>query len=193
MPQTSTALSIPTKILLPMDFSTSSYAALEAAADLADHFHAGLTLLHIIPTTPEFKGADFFPETSVLQEVREEIESKLAKCASTLRSRGIKASSCIEVGNDLAGSIISVIEQFHIDMVVISTHGMSGWRPMAFGSTAEKIIQRVQCPLLLLRTVKPVSVAEDGLGEKEPSERSAPRGPCKDSALDPSNTSKTEH
>ena len=192
MPHTSTTLSIPTKILLPMDFSASSDAALESAADLADHFRAELTLLHIIPTTPDFNGSDFFPETSVLQEAREDIESRLTKCTNTLRSRGIKASSSIEAGNDLAGSIMSVIEQSHIDMVVISTHGMSGWRPMAFGSTAEKIIQRVQCPLLLLPAVKPVSVSEDSRGRKERSEQSMPGRPDIASILNPSSTPTTE-
>jgi nucleotide-binding universal stress UspA family protein len=192
VPHTSTIRSIPTKILLPMDFSASSDAALESAADLADHFHAELVLLHIIPTTPDFNGSDFFPETSVLQEARADIEAKLAKRASALRSRGIKASPSIEVGNDLAGSIMRVIEQSHIDMVVISTHGMSGWRPMSFGSTAEKIIRRVQCPLLLLRAVTPISVSEDFLGAKEYSERSTPGRPCIASALDPSSTSRTQ-
>jgi nucleotide-binding universal stress UspA family protein len=193
VPHASTTLSVPTKILLPMDFSASSDAALESAADLADHFHAELALLHIIPTTPDFNGSDFFPETSVLQEARADIEAKLDKRVNSLRSRGIKATSSIEVGNDLAGSIMRVVEQSHVDMVVISTHGMSGWRPMAFGSTAEKIIQHVQCPLLLLRAVKPVSVPEDFLAGKEHSERSLPGGAYVATPLDPSSTSKTEN
>jgi nucleotide-binding universal stress UspA family protein len=40
-------------------------------------------------------------------------------------------------------------------MVVISTHGISGWRPLVFGSIAEKVVKQVQCPLLLLRAAKP--------------------------------------
>ncbi len=50
-----------------------------------------------------------------------------------------------------------VIEREHIDMVVLSTHGISGWRPRVFGSTAEKVVKRVQCPLLLLRSVDPAA------------------------------------
>jgi nucleotide-binding universal stress UspA family protein len=49
---------------------------------------------------------------------------------------------------------MEVIEREHIDMVVISTHGLSGWRPMVFGSIAEKVIKLVQCPLLLLHSTK---------------------------------------
>ncbi|MGC2619325.1 MAG: universal stress protein [Acidobacteriaceae bacterium] len=40
------------------------------------------------------------------------------------------------------------------DMVVIPTHGISGWHPFICGSAAEKVVKLVQCPLLLLRSVK---------------------------------------
>jgi len=47
-----------------------------------------------------------------------------------------------------------VIDREDIDMVVISTHGISGWRPLVFGSIAEKVVKLVQCPILLLRSMK---------------------------------------
>jgi nucleotide-binding universal stress UspA family protein len=45
-------------------------------------------------------------------------------------------------------------------MVVISTHGMTGWHPLVFGSIAEKVVKLADCPLLLLRSKKPVSSAK---------------------------------
>jgi len=42
-----------------------------------------------------------------------------------------------------------------VDMVVISTHGISGWHPLVFGSIAEKVVKLVQCPLLLLHSANP--------------------------------------
>ncbi len=86
-------------------------------------------------------------------------ERQLATCDAALVSRGIQASSSIEIGNDVVGNIMQVIEREHFDMIVISTHGISGWRPMGFGSIAEKVVKNVQCPLLLLRSVKPVATA----------------------------------
>jgi nucleotide-binding universal stress UspA family protein len=50
---------------------------------------------------------------------------------------------------------MEVVEHEHIDLVVISTHGISGWHPLVFGSIAEKVVKLVQCPLLLLRSAKP--------------------------------------
>jgi len=147
--------SIPAKILLPIDFSASSQAALEMAADLAHHFRAELCLLNVIPFFPTTTLPDLIPETQFIQEARTFAEQHLAKCHAALVARGIKAKSTIEVGNDVVASIMEVVEREHIDMVVISTHGISGWRPLVFGSIAEKVVKLVQCPLLLLRSTKP--------------------------------------
>ena len=147
--------SIPTKILLPIDFSPSSQVALEMAADLAQHFHAELHLVNVIPFFPTTTLPDLIPETEFIQEARTFAERHLAKCHAALATRGIKSTSSVEVGNDIAGNIMEVVEREHIDMVVISTHGISGWHPLVFGSIAEKVVKLVQCPLLLLRSAKP--------------------------------------
>ena len=142
MPELHPFPSIPTKILLPIDFSPSSQAALEMAADLAQHFHAELHLVNVIPLFPVTTLPDFVPEEAFLK---------------------VKATSTVEVGNDIAGNIMEVVDHEHIDLVVISTHGISGWHPLIFGSIAEKVVKLVQCPLLLLRSAKPES------GVKSPS------------------------
>ena len=159
MSEVRTFPSIPTKILLPIDFSPSSRAALEMAADLALHFHAELHLLHVIPFFPATTFPDFVPEEQFMQEVRSRTETNLAKCHTVLAGRGIKTTSSIEVGNDVPGSILEVVERENIDLVVISTHGISGWHPLVFGSIAEKVVKLVECPLMLLRSPKPESSA----------------------------------
>jgi len=150
---------IPTKILVPLDFSSSSDAALETASDLAEHFHAELYLLNVIPMPPMSTKTVSFPESEDLHRAEGNAERQLAMCEAALLSKGIKASSNIEIGDDVVGSIMQAIEREHVDMIVISTHGISGWRPMIFGSIAEEVVKNVQCPLLLLRSVKPVATA----------------------------------
>ena len=157
MPEVRAFPSIPTKILLPIDFSPSSQAALEMAADLAQHFHAELHLVNVIPMFPTTSLPDLIPEGEFIRQARDYAERHLAKCQAVLAARGIKASSSVEVGNDIAGNIMEVVEREHIDMVVISTHGISGWHPLVFGSIAEKVVKLVKCPLLLLRSAKPES------------------------------------
>jgi len=147
--------SIPTKILLPIDFSSSSQMALEMAADLAKHFHAKLYLVNVIAMFPTTTVPDLIPEAEFIRETRTFAERHLAKCKAALVTRGVKSTASVEVGNDIVGNIMEVIDREHIDMVIISTHGISGWHPLVFGSIAEKVVKLVQCPLLLLRSAKP--------------------------------------
>jgi nucleotide-binding universal stress UspA family protein len=158
--------SIPTRILLPIDFSPSSQAALEMAADLALHFQAELYLINVIPMFPTTTIPDLVPEAAFLEKARKYAELHLAKCRATLATRGVKSTFSAEVGNDVVGNIMKVVDREHIDMIVISTHGISGWHPLVFGSIAEKVVKLAQCPLLLLRSAKPES------GVKAPSGRS---------------------
>jgi nucleotide-binding universal stress UspA family protein len=164
MPEKHALTSIPTKILLPIDFSPSSQSALDMAADLAEHFHAELYLVHVIPVFPTTTLPDLIPEGNLIQHERAFAEKHLAKCHAVLVSKGIKSASAIEMGNDTASSILEVIERENIDLVVISTHGISGWHPLVFGSIAEKVVKLVQCPLLLLRSARPESSAKTPSG-----------------------------
>jgi nucleotide-binding universal stress UspA family protein len=148
MPEVHTFNTIPAKILVPIDFSSSSHEALEQASTLAQHFHAKLHLVNVIP------------ENASSEETKKDSEKRFAVSLDGLASKGIAASSSIEVDNDVAGRILDVIDREDIDRVVVSTHGLTGWHPMVFGSTAEKLIRLVHIPLLLIHTEKPETTAK---------------------------------
>jgi nucleotide-binding universal stress UspA family protein len=164
MPENHAFPSIPTKILLPIDFSPSSQAALEMAAELALHFQAELYLVNVIPMFPNTSLPDLIPETTFIERAKADVEDRLTKCRGALSAKGVKSTSSVEIGNDVAGNIMEVVEREHIDLVVISTHGISGWHPLIFGSIAEKVVKLVQCPLLLLRSAKPESGVKTSSG-----------------------------
>ena len=137
--------STPTKILVPLDFSTSSSAALAMATALAQRFGAEIHLLHVVPMLPVINGIDDLPqmqtafETKSLKESRDRAEQSSAKHMGPIVSLGVKASYTAEIGADVVGNILTAIKSQDIDMIVISTHGISGWRPLVFGSIAEKL------------------------------------------------------
>jgi nucleotide-binding universal stress UspA family protein len=152
---------LPKKILLPVDFSPSSYAALEVGTDLAQHFGAELILLTVVPMFSADKISDEFISTFSPDSVRVDDLEQLARIATALVSRGIKARSKTEVGEDVVGNIMLTIDKEHIDLLIISTHGCSGWREAFLGSIAESVVKQIECPLLLLRSVKPVVKVDD--------------------------------
>ena len=78
-----------------------------------------------------------------------------------LMLKGVRVSFSIETGNDIVGNLMLVIKREKVDMVVISTHGLSGWRPRILGSIAEQVIKLVHCTLLLLQSDQQVLAAEE--------------------------------
>lgn len=152
------------KILVPIDFSPSSHAALDAAAELAQRFGAEIFLLHVIPAFPNVSIPDSITEAAIIEKAKKEADSRFAVSEAALSAKGIKVTSSVEVGNDVAGSILEAIDRENADLLVITTHGLSGWYPQVFGSITEKIVRLAQCPLLLLRTPKPESSAKVPFG-----------------------------
>ncbi len=145
----------PAKVLVPVDFSSSSQQALEAAADFAEMSHSELYLLHVVPMFPVAPTLDgpncFWPEGEFLQDARDHADKRLHGLTQPYLSRDIKVRYSVEVGDDVVGNIMRMAEREHVGLIVISTHGVSGWRSMVFGSIAEKVIKLAACPLLLLR------------------------------------------
>jgi len=152
MPEVYSFSTIPARILLPIDFSPSSHEALEQATVLAQHFHAEIYLVHVVP------------ESGNAEEAKKQAEADFAVSVSGLGAKGIKTTASVEVDNDITGKILDVIEREHIDLIVVSTHGTTGWHPLVFGSIAEKLVRLVHIPLLLIRTEKPASSVKLGSG-----------------------------
>lgn len=154
----------PSKILVPIDFSPSSDVALKTATELARYLHAHLYLLHVIPMLPIVSGVEyptrFYPEQEFLQGAVDKAKQRLVAYVADIDSQDLRADSSVEIGDDVAGKIMMVIEREGTDFVVLSTHGISGWRPMIFGSIAEKLTKLVQCPLLLLRSAKTTTMPQ---------------------------------
>ena len=136
--------------------------------DLLGHFHRCQLRAHARAHAPAYDPAgNDWPhdlDNGVHESGRKHRFGAKAKCHAALAARGVKSTSSVEVGNDIAGNIMEVVEREHIDMVVISTHGISGWHPLVFGSIAEKVVKLVQCPLLLLRSAKPDAGEEVSAG-----------------------------
>lgn len=150
----------PTKILVPIDFSASSHQALEAATGLAEKFKAELYLLHVIPGHCSLILPQDVSQNAIIEAERKAATEHFAVSTAALKEKGIHCKTSVEVGDDVAGTILDVIDREQVDLVVFTTHGVSGWYPQVFGSIAEKLVKLVQSPILLLRTPKPESSAK---------------------------------
>ncbi len=138
-------------ILSPVDFSEASYVALKQAAELSNHFHAELCILHVVPPVPTpLLASDYsfhvpkYEETlhdDALERLKELIEQRVDKriLARPLVAYGLAAEE-----------IVRVATEEKVDLIVIATHGLTGWRHLVFGSVTEKVVRTAQRPVLTI-------------------------------------------
>lgn len=144
------------RILAPVDFSVNSSVGVEAALDLARRFGARLDLLHVIdiPVLPEFYGPVMAPSLN-LKQATERAQEKMADLAGSLGD-DVEVTTDIRVG--AAATQIVEAANDGADLIVIPTHGYSGWDRVLMGSVAEGVLRRAECPVL---TVKPRREVQD--------------------------------
>ncbi len=49
-----------------------------------------------------------------------------------------------------APEILRIAAEEHVDLIVIASHGLTGWRRLVFGSVAEKVVRQAPCPVLTI-------------------------------------------
>jgi len=142
-------------ILCPTDFSDPSYEALKAADELAVHFGATLHIVNVVPLVPIVEApigveSASFNVASYQQELEGQAQKSLKNLAEQKISRGVTAVTEVLIGN-ASGEVMRYAGEKGIDMIVIATHGLSGWRRFISGSTTEQIVRQASCPVLTIR------------------------------------------
>jgi nucleotide-binding universal stress UspA family protein len=142
----------PKLILSPIDFSDHSDEALKAAADLARTFQAELLLVHVVPALPKLPpSVSFFQEGAYETALTKDAQDKLQELVHKFEQSGLHARLEVGVANDVGMEILRIAQHSGADLIVIATHGMSGWHRLAFGSVAEKVVRMAAGPVLVLR------------------------------------------
>ena len=133
-------------ILLATDFSKCSERALDYAAGIASRYESQLYLFHCIDPTPYNLVAPDAVQTTC-DDARREIE----QLASDLRGKGpaknVEIKVVVESG-DLATILPQAVMDLGLDLIVVGTHGRTGWRKLALGSVAEIVVGQASCPVL---------------------------------------------
>ena len=142
----------PKLIMSPIDFSDHSDVALKTATDMASRLEAELLLVHVVPAIPRLPSATaFFHEGEYEEELHKCAQKRLGEMVRALEGRGLKARAEVGTANDVSMELLRIAEHNSVDLIVIATHGMTGWHKLAFGSVAEKVVKLAGCPVLVLR------------------------------------------
>lgn len=141
------------RILCPTDFSEPSYAAVKVGQEMAAHFGAELLLVHVvspIPVIPVHDDPSGFNLPMYEKEMEASARKSIQQLAEGRISQAIQYQSLV-VHGDPAGRIVRIAEEETVDLIIIATHGLTGWRKFMFGSVTEKVIRMATCPVLSIR------------------------------------------
>jgi len=140
------------KILVPVDFSEASEHAATYAAGLARRLGANVHLIHVVESSPLARRPyDYEPDTPVVRErLYQEARARLISLAARVGSGARRISIEVRRGEVLKNVCAAEID-YGADLVIMSTHGRSGWSHLLLGSVAEQVIRSARCPVLIVR------------------------------------------
>lgn len=136
---------------MPTDFSDGALLALDYAIDLARPINAELTILFVVEPA---NSGDLYPSSMdprLLVEEQQRIGGEqLSRLGRRLHKRAIRFRTLVETGTPYR-LITEVAEKLPADMIVMATHGRSGFAHLLLGSVTEKVIRTAPCPVLTMR------------------------------------------
>jgi len=142
-------------ILVPTDFSACSRFAFRLAAQLARAHGSRLVVLHVMEA----------PDPMVAYSGRSEHERSVTRARlQEILGRyqvpeGTAGVDHVLVEGDTADEILRVVDEVGCDLIVMGTHGRTGWDRILLGSIAERIVRRASCPVVTAKVPKEVTVS----------------------------------
>ena len=133
------------RVLCPIDFSDTSHHALAQAAAMARWHQAQLTMLHVFPYLPAMD----LPPLPLEDIDRASILARMREFAAIV-PRDVRVDCQVMEGQLVHEAIVKQVETSQADMLVMGTHGRSGFQRLFLGSITEKVMRNVKCPTLIV-------------------------------------------
>lgn len=142
------------RILVPIDFSAASLRALEEAIELNRSLDAKLTVVFVLaplqyPNMVEFLGTAVGLGLMV-EEERQWARKEISNLVARLAKRGVECRALLENGPPHE-RIVATAKRIKADLIVMSTHGRTGFSHLMLGSVAERVVRMAPCPVLVVR------------------------------------------
>ena len=139
------------RVIAPTDFSPRSEKAIQYAVELAKLVGARLMLLHVIPEMSanaySIEGVPAYRVEEWRQESGKKLHMELAKAKLEYDA----VDTLMTMASNMRDEVIRIAKETPADLLVLSTHGYTGWKHALLGSDAEKILEQAPCPVLVVR------------------------------------------
>jgi nucleotide-binding universal stress UspA family protein len=143
------------RILIPYDFSETAELALEHAIFMAKLHKAEILLLHVVESysfTSAISNAFSKSQTEYETKIETSANVRLKEIADKIhQANGMKVTASTESGK-IYKKIISIADEKDIDIIVMGTHGSSGFQEFIAGSNAFRVVMGAPCPVISVQT-----------------------------------------
>lgn len=138
------------RILCPIDFSDYSRRALDHAVAIARWYDSSVTVLHVFSAAPVAAyapGAPGFQSIVLTKEDRDQLLAGIQRFIDEEAAPGLSITPMLREGSS-APEILHEAERLPADLLVMGTHGRSGFERLLLGSITEKVLHKAPCPVL---------------------------------------------
>ena len=139
------------KILIPTDFSDHAEYALKVAAQIARENDGEIILLHMLELPHQ--GSDAVGSGKELPEIMLFKNAAIRKLEDLMDEDyldGLKVSEVVQFDLAFEG-VLKVSKKNDVDLIVMGSHGASGYKEMFIGSNAEKVVRNSEVPVLIIK------------------------------------------
>lgn len=153
------------KILVPTDFSEQAENALKVAAQMANKFNGEIYLLHMLELPMQLVGTgsavgggnNNLPEAIYFMKLA---KKRFTEILNQPYLKGIKVHETVEFHQAFEG-IMEVSEKYDCDIIIMGSHGASGFKEMFIGSNTEKVVRNSYIPVLVIKNEHEVFKADN--------------------------------
>ncbi|MBE9510327.1 MAG: universal stress protein [Bacteroidetes bacterium] len=140
------------RILVPIDFSDYSLQALKYATELAVSYKARLQVLHIVEeiVQPSFYLLGTVPTFDLMPGIKEKSKEVMERILDESKGPEVAADIHVIEGN-AARDIVKFAASYDTNLIVISTHGLTGIDHLLLGSVTEKVVRMAPCPVFTVK------------------------------------------
>ncbi len=147
------------KILHPTDFSEPSHKAFKVLKEMVKNGVEKVYILNVvdvreIATIANMEGFSSLRydelESEIEKKMKEKARARVIEMAKEIESSGVKAAGLVKIGIPFE-EINSFVKEEGIELVILGSHGKSWVTGMLLGSTSEKVIRKVSCPVLVIK------------------------------------------
>ena len=139
-------------ILVPFDLSNQSIRSFKVAIDIAEKYQSKVTILTCLEGDAwHHKYYDARADKELIKKQREVTKKHLEKLESIAEKEGMSFKSQILTSQSVVNDIVTFAKSRKYDLVVIGSHGRTGFDKLVLGSVANGVSQKIKCPVLIVK------------------------------------------